>query len=400
MSEEEIAQFISSYIFFHPLTAGQRHSNVFKLACEACRRHYPQKSILRELTVFFEHTDFRPEELTKVLSSGYKQVNEHAPASSPASAPSFQKDIRTKRQYSTAENSDTDDEAYWLGEEFRKGTPLFPRSLYNNLPDLLNDCIIEDGSEREQDVALLSDLTALSAALPQTFGIYNHKKYSTHIFSVILSPAASGKSIAQTGRYLLEEIHSEILSTSESMMKNYQTVHNNWQSEYQKQKKKGEACSEEPQRPPFKMLFIPATTSYTRMQMQMQDNGPQGSIIFDTEAQTLSTANHLDCGNFDDMLRKAFEHENLYTPSQIGFVADGYSRTNRRPIEQLRKRIAQPHPDLHFPRSSALERNGRRLRLTGRFFQTDCASCLRIISLLSGSSGSFSFQPPAMEPSE
>ena len=47
------------------------------------------------------------------------------------------------------------------------------------------------------------------------------------------------------------------------------------------------------------------------MQMQMQDNGPQGSIIFDTEAQTLSTANHLDCGNFDDMLRKAFEHENI-----------------------------------------------------------------------------------------
>ena len=286
VSEEEISQFISSYIFFHPLTAGQRHSNIFKLACEACRRHYPQESILRELTAFFEHTDFRPEELTSVLLSGYKQVNEHTPTSTPANEPSFQKDIRTKRPYGTTENSDADDEAYWLGEEFRKGTPLFPRSLYNNLPDLLNDCIIEDGSEREQDVALLSDLTALSAALPQTFGIYNHKKYSTHIFSVILSPAASGKSIAQTGRYLLEEIHSEILATSESMMKNYQTVHNNWQSECQKQKKKGDACSEEPQRPPFKMLFIPATTSYTRMQMQMQDNGPQGSIIFDTEAQT------------------------------------------------------------------------------------------------------------------
>ena len=245
VSEEEISQFISSYIFFHPLTAGQRHSNVFKLACEACRRHYPQESILRELTAFFEHTDFRPEELTSVLSSGYKQVNEHAFTSTSANEPSFQKDIRTKRPYGTTENSDADDEAYWLGEEFRKGTPLFPRSLYNNLPDLLNDCIIEDGSEREQDVALLSDLTALSAALPQTFGIYNHKKYSTHIFSVILSPAASGKSIAQTGRYLLEEIHSEILATSESMMKNYQTVHSNWQSECQKQKKKGDACSED-----------------------------------------------------------------------------------------------------------------------------------------------------------
>ena len=291
VSEAEIAQFISSYIFLHPLTAGQRHSNVFKLACEASRRHYPQESILRELTAFFEHTDFRPEELTSVLSSGYKQVNEHAPASSTATSSSFQKDIRTKIPYGTLENSDSTEEAYWLGEEFRKGTPLFPRDLYNNLPDLLNDCIIEDASDREQDISLLSDLTALSAALPQTFGIYNHKKYSPHLFSVIFSSAGSGKSIAQTGRYLLEEIQTEILSTSESMLKNYHTAHNTWQAECQRKRKKGETCSEEPQRPPFKMLFIPATTSYTRMQIQMQDNGSQGSIIFDTEAQTLSTAN-------------------------------------------------------------------------------------------------------------
>ena len=332
VSEAEIAQFISSYIFLHPLTAGQRHSNVFKLACEACRRHYPQESILRELTAFFEHTDFRPEELTSVLSSGYKQVNEHAPASSTATSSSFQKDIRTKIPYGTLENSDSTEEAYWLGEEFRKGTPLFPRDLYNNLPDLLNDCIIEDASDREQDISLLSDLTALSAALPQTFGIYNHKKYSPHLFSVIFSSAGSGKSIAQTGRYLLEEIQTEILSTSESMLKNYHTAHNTWQAECQRKRKKGETCSEEPQRPPFKMLFIPATTSYTRMQIQMQDNGSQGSIIFDTEAQTLSTANHLDCGNFDDMLRKAFEHENGSSSNLVVNSLSLYFQVNNYPF--------------------------------------------------------------------
>ena len=181
-SEDEINKFISSYIFLHPLTTGQRHSNVFKLACEACRRHYPQESILRGLTVFFEHTDFRAEELTSVLSSGYKQVNNQTSATVPPAYSPCQKDIRTKVPYGTLENSDSTEEAYWLGEEFRKETPLFPRDLYNNLPDLLNDCIIEDASDREQDISLLSDLTALSAALPQTFGIYNHKKYSTHLF--------------------------------------------------------------------------------------------------------------------------------------------------------------------------------------------------------------------------
>lgn len=93
--EAEIAQFISSHIFLHPLTAGQRHSNVFKLACEASRRHYPQESILRELTAFFEHTDFSSGELKSVLSSGYKQVSNQTLASSP---PPLLPSKRTKGQ--------------------------------------------------------------------------------------------------------------------------------------------------------------------------------------------------------------------------------------------------------------------------------------------------------------
>lgn len=79
---------------------------------------------------------------------------------------------------------------------------------------------------------------------------------------------------------------------------------------HEKENREGE-MPDAPIRPPFKMLFIPATTSYTRMQIQMKDNGTLGGIIFDTEAETLSNANRLDCGNFNDMLRKAYEHENI-----------------------------------------------------------------------------------------
>lgn len=48
--------------------------------------------------------------------------------------------------------------------------------------------------------------------------------------------------------------------------------------------------------------------------------------IFDTEAQTLATANHLDCGNFDDMLRKAFEHENIDSAFKINGLTPIYIR--------------------------------------------------------------------------
>lgn len=329
--QEEISKFVSSYIFLYPLTTGQRHTHLFKMACEACRRHYSIEMILRELSDYLKLTDFPPEELKKVLQSGYEKVINQSGGREDISAYSSQNDKLTKRHYSTSTDADETDEAYWEGEELRKNTVCFPDELYDNLPDLLNDCIINEDSIRKRDISLLSVLTALSAVLPQTFGIYNHKKYSTHTYSVVFSPAASGKSIAMTARYLLEEIHDRILEASELQQRNYQKERAIWLKACNRKQENGDSQTEEPQMPPFKMLIIPATTSYTRMQIHMRDNGLMGSIIIDTEAQTLSTANHLDCGNFDDMLCKAFEHE----PIDSSYKANGI-----KPISIRRPRLA------------------------------------------------------------
>lgn len=311
LPQGEIEKFLSSYIFLYPLTKGQRHTHLFKMACEACRRHYPEETLLRELTTYSELTDFPIGELKSAFHSGYERVINQQPEAKPTASRPVQNDKLTKMPYGTPASNEEADDSYWQGEELRKNTVVFPDELFENLPALMDDCIIEDEDIRERDISFLSIITALSSVLPQTFGIYNHKKYSTHIFSIIISPAGSGKSIAQVGRYLLEEIHSHILTTSEQQQKKYKQERSAWQAEYNRKQKTGDTRPEEPTAPPFKLLIIPATTSYTRMQIQMQDNGEQGSIIFDTEAQTLSTANHLDCGNFDDMLRKAFEHENI-----------------------------------------------------------------------------------------
>lgn len=329
VSQEEISKFVSSYIFLYPLTSGQRHTHIFKLACEACRRHYPAEQILRELTAYLRNTNFPLAETKSILSSVYEKISNTSAASKSQRVTSSQNDKLTKCHYDTCLSNEDTDEAYWQGEEFRKSTVTFPDDLFKNLPKLLEDCIIEDGSIRERDISFLSDLTALSAVEPQTFGIYNHKKYSPHIYSIIISPAGSGKSIAQTGRYLLEEIHSHILAVSDQQQKNYKQAHASWLAEHNRKHKTDKPSSEEPQVPPFKMLIIPATTSYTRMQIQMQDNGSQGSIIFDTEAQTLATANHLDCGNFDDMLRKAFEHENIDSSYKANGIRPIYIRHPR-----------------------------------------------------------------------
>lgn len=325
-SEENVRAFISSYIFLYPLTAGHRHTHLFKLACEASRRRYPEEMIVRGLTTILQNTDFPLSELKSVLHAGYEQTRKQQFSTGTPFDPSAQKDKKTQETYAPFNDQVEMEEDYWQGEEYRKKTPYLPKDLFNNLPNLLKDCLIDEGNDRERDISFLANIISLSAVLPRTFGIYNHKKYSPHLFSVIISPAGSGKSVAQTGRYMLEEIHSTILATSLQAQKKYNKEYSRWLRACATNRKKGEETPDEPQKPPFKMLLIPATTSYTRMQMQIQDNDTQGSIIFDTEAQTLSKANHLDCGNFDDMLRKAFEHEQIDSSYKINGICPIYIR--------------------------------------------------------------------------
>ncbi|HJD75362.1 MAG TPA: primase C-terminal domain-containing protein, partial [Bacteroides reticulotermitis] len=120
--EKETHQFVSSYIFLNPPTSGKRHSNLFKLACEACRRQYSEKVILRELCTYLEGTDFLLAELKAVLSSGYKQVNTQNSPSLNQHPSASQMDKWTNGHYVHIEKETDAEESYWQGEELRKST--------------------------------------------------------------------------------------------------------------------------------------------------------------------------------------------------------------------------------------------------------------------------------------
>ncbi|QKG54378.1 DUF3987 domain-containing protein [Hymenobacter sp. BRD67] len=59
------------------------------------------------------------------------------------------------------------------------------------------------------------------------------------------------------------------------------------------------------------MLYIPGNTSGAAILSQLAENGSLGGIMFETEADTLSTALGGEHGKFGDGLRKIFQHEPL-----------------------------------------------------------------------------------------
>jgi hypothetical protein len=320
---------LSSLIFKYPLIEGERHSNLFKIACAAARKGWDREMTCDTLWRILQGSDFPKSELEKTICDGFQSVNIHPKQKENSGKRKEFPPLPPLPPYDAPILDEEKEEAYWEGEELRKKTPVFDDSLFDNLPGLIEDAQVDEITPRERDIALLSQFVCLSAILPCTFGIYRRHKYTPHLFGLVIAPAGSGKSIVQTGRYLIEGINEQILRESIIADKQYNADRTRWMNECSRKRKTGEEVPEEPQKPPFKMLIISASTSYTRMQIQLQDNGPLGGLIFDTEAQTLSTANHLDCGNFDDMLRKAFEHEHIDSSYKANGMKPIYIRNPR-----------------------------------------------------------------------
>ena len=104
--------------------------------------------------------------------------------------------------------------------------------------------------------------------------------------------------------------HDEVLQKSLQEKKDY----NIKLSEYKRNQKNlsNEEISnlQEPEKPVFKMVFIPANCSCSRMIEHLLNNNGNG-IICETEADTMSGNKKQDWGDYSPILRAAFHHEKI-----------------------------------------------------------------------------------------
>lgn len=161
---------------------------------------------------------------------------------------------------------------------------LLDNKIYENLPDVIKN-LTSSFIGREKDVVLLSTLGVLSAAIPKVYGIYDSKKIYSNLYIMIIAPPASGKGVMNYSRALLEPIHSDGLRSSEI-------------------EREGNAQT------PLELKIIPANTSSAELYNHLK-NAKNGALIIESEADTLSVMLKNDWGNFSDVLRKAFHHENV-----------------------------------------------------------------------------------------
>ena len=182
--------------------------------------------------------------------------------------------------------------------------PSFSVQIRDLLPGLFQKIADQSESEQDGDILLLGSLTVISSVLPNVSGIYNKRPVWSNLFLFVTARASSGKGRLTLCKYLIDPIHDRLREINEAEEITYKQ---NLQA-YNANKKK--MTMEQPEKPPLRMLIIPANSSATAVYQVLGDNDGQG-IMFETEGDTLANTFSSDYGNYSDGFRKAFHHENI-----------------------------------------------------------------------------------------
>lgn len=255
---------------------GNRNNYVYTLASNCNRAGLPQSITC---TLIAQHFDLPDREIQTAVNSAYTHhTHEHK---------------KFEPRQSNQEQQETPEEAM----------PTLPDAIFNSIPEFLKQVTNVAASNEERDILLLGSLVTLSVALPKLMGKYGDNPVNANLFIFISAKASAGKGILIHCRKLVEPIHLMLRDQAKLLKRQYEVE----LQEYNANKAK-DANTEKPQKPPQKMLFIPANNSATGFLEILSDSESRG-IIFETEGDTLSKAFKSDYGDFSDGFRNAFQHE-------------------------------------------------------------------------------------------
>jgi len=173
-------------------------------------------------------------------------------------------------------------------------------------PKFLQDIIDMGSSQPQKDVLLLGALTAIGSVINSRLRTrYNGKWYYACLMIFVVAPPASGKGVLSWIRRLIEPFHDDVRSRSEKEFADYRrdkAIYDN--------AGKAKTNMEMPTPPRNKMFIISANNSGTGMMENIMDADGR-CIIFETEADTLSTSLNQDYNHGNDILRNTFDHERI-----------------------------------------------------------------------------------------
>ena len=183
-----------------------------------------------------------------------------------------------------------------------------PQRAYDLLPRTFREAVAYFDGWHKRDVFLTALLGTLSSALPKVRIHYGQAYHSPHLYLFVIARAASGKGVMAHAFRWLDP-------TDELVRREWQEEHEAWQRqkdtyEQAKRSRKDSPLSPDPPgpEPPERCLKAGANTTAAALGVRLGAN-PYGVFVGSTEADTLTSSNRREHGDFSHLLRQAFHHE-------------------------------------------------------------------------------------------
>lgn len=220
--------------------------------------------------------------------------------------------INTNKKSSDASRAKTE----YSGEETEVLRFSFSRTFsqyinHDDLPVTIQRTLEGQQSAEEKDKTILADLDLLAIAQPNVYGIYGEKRVYTPFYLFILGMAGiSHKGAIDDIKHLLMPIERNMQKQYYAQLAEYKEQHAEWESKKSQRKRGDNSAGPEPEEPTFQSLFISADSSAAAFKQDLFNDGGR-AMVFSTEADTLTQVLSQEWGQFTDILRQAFHHEDI-----------------------------------------------------------------------------------------
>lgn len=270
---------------------GNRNNFIHQLACNCNRKGIPESTAL---SFIIQSYDLEEKELTKTVESAYKNNSqEHANSANSANFASFELNDSGTKEIRMAE------------------MPYLPDDIFDTLPFILKEGSKVFINKRERDVFMTGALAIISGCMPNVVGLYNGKTVYANLYVFVVAPAATGKGALQFSKELGMSYHNALKKNSTEQRRVFEVQMEEYKRTQYKGKGKDEGERMEiPEKPPFKILYIPANNSSARVIQHLIECERNG-IFCETEADTMGNVLKQDWGSYSDLLRKGFHHETI-----------------------------------------------------------------------------------------
>ena len=220
--------------------------------------------------------------------------------------------INTNKKSSDASRAKTE----YSGEETEVLRFSFSRTFsqyinHDDLPVTIQRTLEGQQSAEEKDKTILADLDLLAIAQPNVYGIYGEKRVYTPFYLFILGMAGiSHKGAIDDIKHLLMPIERNMQKQYYAQLAEYKEQHAEWEAKKSQRKRGDNSAGPEPEEPTFRSLFISADSSAAAFKQDLFNDGGR-AMVFSTEADTLTQVLSQEWGQFTDILRQAFHHEDI-----------------------------------------------------------------------------------------